>query len=365
MEDSHPPIKCAKLGGRVIAQPFWHDSPVEATPRSCTYHAAQPRNAQSVIRTALVAGGALALTALAGCSHQDAPSYQGYVEGEFVYLSSSQAGTLTQLAVTRGQTVGSGISVFTLESGSETAALNQARQQLASARAQLHDIQTGKRPVEIDVTKAQLAQASANARKAALQLTRDEAQFSAGGISRAQLDDSRANAESTAAQVRELSLQIDVARLPGRQQQISAQSAQVEAAQAAVAQAQWKLDQKQVTAPAQGRVYDTLFRVGEWVAAGSPVVQMLPPQNVKVRFFVPETVAGALQPGRALTIHCDGCAADVSAKITYVSNEAEYTPPVIYSNERRSKLVYLVEAHPAVADAEKLRPGQPVAVMLQ
>ncbi|QSN64641.1 HlyD family secretion protein [Caballeronia sp. M1242] len=317
------------------------------------------------MRTALVAGGALALTALAGCSHQDAPSYQGYVEGEFVYLSSSQAGTLTQLAVTRGQTVGSGISVFTLESGSETAALNQARQQLASARAQLHDIQTGKRPVEIDVTKAQLAQASANARKAALQLTRDEAQFSAGGISRAQLDDSRANAESTAAQVRELSLQIDVARLPGRQQQISAQSAQVEAAQAAVAQAQWKLDQKQVTAPAQGRVYDTLFRVGEWVAAGSPVVQMLPPQNVKVRFFVPETVAGALQPGRALTIHCDGCAADVSAKITYVSNEAEYTPPVIYSNERRSKLVYLVEAHPAVADAEKLRPGQPVAVMLQ
>ena len=305
------------------------------------------------------------VAALAGCSHHEAPTYQGYVEGEFVYLSSSQSGTLTQLAVTRGQSVKAGEAVFSLESVNETAALNQAQQQLASAQAQLHDIQTGKRPVEIDVTKAQLAQAVANAHKAALQLTRDEAQYSAGGIPRSQLDDSRADAVSTAAQVRELSYQIDVARLPGRQQQISAQSAQVEAAQAAVAQAQWKLDQKRVTAPAQGRVFDTLFRVGEWVQAGNPVVQMLPPQNVKVRFFVPETVVGALQPGRALTIHCDGCAADVAAKITYISNEAEYTPPVIYSNERRSKLVYMIEAHPAAADADKLRPGQPVTVTLQ
>jgi HlyD family secretion protein len=112
-------------------------------------------------------------------------------------------------------------------------------------------------------------------------------------------------------------------------------------------------------------VYDTLFRVGEWVQAGSPVVQMLPPQNVKVRFFVPETVVGALQPGRVLKIHCDGCAADVTAKITYISTQAEFTPPVIYSNERRSKLVYMIEAHPAVADADKLRPGQPVTVTLQ
>lgn len=316
-------------------------------------------------RVALIAGGMLAVAALPGCSRHETTAYQGYVEGEFVYLSSSQSGTLTQLAVRRGQAVGSGASVFSLESGNETAALNEAQQQLMSARAQLHDIQTGKRPVEIDVTKAQLAQAIANARKAALQLTRDEAQYSAGGIPKAQLDDSRGNAESTAAQVRELSYQIDVARLPGREQQVSAQSAQVEAAQAAVAQAQWKLDQKLVTAPAQGRVYDTLFRVGEWVQAGSPVVQMLPPQNVKVRFFVPETVVGALQPGRALTIHCDGCAADVAAKITYISNQAEFTPPVIYSNERRSKLVYMIEAHPAVADADKLRPGQPVTVTLQ
>lgn len=303
--------------------------------------------------------------ALGACGREPNDRWQGYVEGEFVYLSSSQPGTLTQLSVQRGQTVAAGTPVFALEAVDETAALQQAQQQLAAARAQLADILSGKRPPEVNVTKAQLAQAVANAHKAALQLTRDEAQFRAGGIPKSQLDDSRAQADSTAAQVRELTNQVAVANLPGRSQQIFAQQAQVSAAQAAVDQAQWKLGQKRVTAPQDGFVYDTLYRVGEWVQAGNPVAQMLPPQNVKVRFFVPESVVGALGSGRAVVIHCDGCAADVAATITYVSREAEYTPPVIYSNETRAKLVFMIEARPSVANAPKLHPGQPVQVRLQ
>ena len=302
---------------------------------------------------------------LAGCEHRDENAYQGYAEGEYVYLGSSQAGTLTQLQVARGQTVKAGASLFALDSVDETAALRQAQQQLAAARSQLADIQTGKRVPEVNVNRAQLVEAAANARKAALQLTRDEAQYSAGGIAKAQLDDSRANAEATSAQVRQLTNQVEVARLPGRSQQIAAQQAQVAAAEAVVAQAQWKLDQKRANAPADGLVYDTLYRLGEWVPAGSPVVQLLPPQNIKVRFFVPETRVGALAPGREVSIHCDGCAADLTAKITYVANKAEYTPPVIYSNESRAKLVFMIEAHTSVADATKLHPGQPVTVALK
>jgi HlyD family secretion protein len=302
---------------------------------------------------------------LSACSRHEAATYQGYVEGEFVYLGSSQAGKLTALSVSRGQTVKANASLFSLEADNETHALTQAQQQLAAARAQLADIRTGKRVPEVDVNRAQLAQAVANARKAALQLARDEAQYRAGGIAKAQLDDSRANADSTAAQVRELTHQVAVARLPARSQQIVEQEAQVAAADAVVAQAQWKLDQKRVNAPSEGVVYDTLYRVGEWVPAGSPIVQMLPPQNVKVRFFVPETIVGQLALNRGVTLHCDGCAADVAAKITYVSNQAEYTPPVIYSNESRAKLVFMVEAHPSVTDATKLHPGQPVSVVLR
>ncbi|WP_175774634.1 HlyD family secretion protein [Burkholderia anthina] len=308
-----------------------------------------------------------AIALLAGCGRpaDDVATYQGYVEGEFVYLSSSQAGTLTQLSVERGQAVAAGTPVFSLEAVDETAALRQAQHQLEATRAQLADLQTGKRPPEIAVTRAQLAQATAQAARAATQLARDERQYAAGGLSKQQLDDSRTSGQTTAAQVRELQNQVDVARLPGRAQQVAAQAAQVDAAQAAVAAAQWKLDQKRVAAPAAGRVYDTLYRVGEWVPAGNPVVQMLPPQNLKVRFFVPEAAVASIAPGRTVTIRCDGCPADVPARVTYVSHEAEYTPPVIYSNESRTKLVFMVEARPAVADAPKLHPGQPVAVRMR
>ncbi|HVP33425.1 MAG TPA: HlyD family efflux transporter periplasmic adaptor subunit [Steroidobacteraceae bacterium] len=306
----------------------------------------------------------LALT-LAGCSGTHGPSYQGYVEGEFVYMASSQPGRLEHLAVTRGQQVDQGTPLFTLEAIDEKAAQQQAQQQLAAAEAQLADLETGKRPPEVAVVQAQLAQAQAAAQKSALERERDETQYRSGGISREQLEATLAQAASDAAHVSELESQLEVARLPGRAEQLKAQSRQVEAARAVLAQANWKVGEKAVVAPAAGLVYDTLFREGEWVAAGNPVVRMLPPQNVKVRFFVPETALGGLALGRQVSLHCDGCAADVPAAITFVSGEAEYTPPVIYSNDTRKKLIYMIEAHPAPQDAAKLHPGQPLVVSLK
>ncbi len=303
--------------------------------------------------------------ACAACSRPAPDTYQGYVEGEFVYLASSQAGQLEQLAVARGQVVPAAAALFALESGNEAAAVRQAREQLRAAEAQRADMKTGKRPQEVVVTEAQLQQAQADAARAAKQAERDEQQLRAGGIAQAQLDDSRSAAQSSAARVRELAGQLAVARLPTRAEQVNAQTAQIEAAQAALAQAQWRLDQKVVRAPHAGLVFDTMYRSGEWVPAGSPVVRMLPPENVKVRFFVPETTLGTIAPGRAATIRCDGCAADVPVVVSFVSTQSEYTPPVIYSNENRAKLVFLVEARPQPADATKLRPGQPVEVILR
>ncbi|MBC7483297.1 MAG: HlyD family secretion protein [Rhizobacter sp.] len=111
-------------------------------------------------------------------------------------------------------------------------------------------------------------------------------------------------------------------------------------------------------------VEDTLFRVGEWVGAGTPVVNLLPPAALKVRFFVAEAQLPRLKPGDAVTLHCDGCAAPIEARIRFIARSAEFTPPVIYSREQRAKLVYLVEAWPAAADSSRLRAGQPVDVAL-
>jgi HlyD family secretion protein len=305
----------------------------------------------------------LLLALFCGCSARNA-TFQGYVEGEFVNLASSQSGHLERLAVSRGQRVVRGTQLFTLEAIQEKAAQRQAQQQLSAAEAQLADIQTGRRAPEIDVIRAQLLQAQASARKSAQQRERDEAQYRAGGISREQLEATVAQAGTDAARVSELQSQVEVARLPGRAQQLKAQSDQVQVAHAVLAEADWRVEQKAVAAPNAGLVFDTMFREGEWVAAGTPVVRMLPPQNIKVRFFVPQTVLGRLVIGRKVSLHCDGCAAEVSASITFISPQAEFTPPVIYSNDTRSKLIYMIEAHPSPEDAVKLHPGQPVAVRL-
>ncbi|WP_246174289.1 HlyD family secretion protein [Pandoraea terrigena] len=303
-----------------------------------------------------------AMALLAGCGDHGPRPWQGYVEGEFVYVASSQAGTLTTLSVTRGQQVKAGDALFDLESTFELAAQAHARETLASAEAQLRDLETGKRPDEIAVSAAQLKQAIAVRDKSLAQFDRDQAQYAAGGIAREQLDASRADARSSTARVQELQSSLAVARLPGRDAQRQAQAAQVDVARASLTQADWQLAQKHPVASAPGRVYDTMYRVGEWVPAGSPVVRLLPPGNIKVRFFVPEADLGRLHAGQTVHIACDECGAGVAARITYVANQAEYTPPVIYSNDTRDKLVYMIEAHPAAADAVKLNPGQPVQV---
>ena len=302
---------------------------------------------------------------LGGCSGDQSAAYQGYVEGEYVHVASPVGGRLERLLVQRGQTVEAKGRLFELEADQETAAKRQADEQLKASQAQLADLRVGRRNPELDVAKAQLAQAVAAEQQAAQQLKRDEAQFEVGGIPRAQLEDSRANHAIKAARVRELQGQLDVSQLPAREDQIRAQDAQVAAARAASSQSSWRLDQKHVAATEGGLVVDTLYREGEWVPPGSPVVRMLPPKNVKVRFFVPQAVAGGLKPGRNVGLRCDGCGDDVPATVSYIASEPEYTPPVIYSNETRAKLVFMVEARPSVENAGRLRPGQPVAVTLR
>ncbi|HSC00228.1 MAG TPA: HlyD family efflux transporter periplasmic adaptor subunit [Burkholderiaceae bacterium] len=306
----------------------------------------------------------VALT-LGACSAGKTDTYQGYVEGEYVHVAPAVGGRLDKLLVRRGQTIEAKAPLFELEADAELAARKQADEQLKAAQAQLADLKLGKRKTEVAVVNAQLAQAVAAEEQAATQLDRDQAQFAVGGIARAQLDDSRANHAIKAARVRELSGQLDVSRLPARDEQIRAQDAQVAAARAVLTQAAWRLDQKRVAATEGGLVVDTLYREGEWVSAGAPVVRLLPPSHIKVRFFVPQAVAGGLKPGRSVVVRCDGCGADVSATVSYIAAEPEYTPPVIYSNETRAKLVFMVEAQPAADKATSLRPGQPVAVTLR
>jgi HlyD family secretion protein len=299
-----------------------------------------------------------------GCTPQTEPVLQGYAEGDYVRVGAPFAGSLSSLYVQRGAQVKQGDPLYVLEQESEKAARQQAEEQLKGAEAQLANLQKGKRPDEVAAAAAQLAQAEASLRLSEAQFKRDEKLIGDGVISKERLDRSRSALDSDRNRVSQLSAQLRITQLGARIDEIRAAEAQLAASKAMLAQAQWKLDQKSIRSPVTGFVQDTFYVQGEWVNAGNPVVSLLPPGNIKVRFFIPEVALGKVRVGQAVKISCDSCGSPIRAAISYISSEAEYTPPVIYSKENRGKLVYLAEARPDPADAVKLHPGQPVDVRL-
>ena len=274
------------------------------------------------------------------------------------------AGTLQQLAVKRGDQVEASKPLFALESENETAARREAGERLRAAEARLANLQTGKRAPEIETAAQELQQARAMRELASSNVARQEKLHASGFISRAALDDAQAQFKREDAHVKELEASLATARMPARTDEIRAAEADARAAKEVLAQSEWKLSQRAVATPAAGLVHDTYFVVGDWVPAGSPVASVLPPANVKVRFYVPEPLLGGLKLGQPVTVNCDGCAAPFTATVQFIADRAEFTPPVLYSKENRAKLVYLVEAKPSPADAIKLHPGQPVDVTL-
>jgi len=307
--------------------------------------------------------GALSLV-LCACHGGEPSGFQGYAEGEYVRVAASFAGRLERLQVRRGEQIQAGAPLFALENENEAAGRREAEQRLRAAEAQLANLQKGRRPTELAAIEAQLNQTQSALKLSLSQLRRSEQLVSQNFISREKLDEARTAYERDRAHVEELKADLATARLSARGDEIRAAQAAVEAAQAALAQAEWRLEQKSVLAPVSGLVADTLFVKGEWVPAGAPVASLLPPENIKARFFVPEPQLGALRVGQPVTIACDGCAAAIPARVSFISSRAEFTPPVIYSRENRAKLVFLIEARPAPEDAVKLHPGQPLDVRL-
>ena len=301
---------------------------------------------------------------LSACGNSDIDHFPGYAEGEYVRVAAPLAGTLIDLKVQRGAQVNAGDALFVLEQGNEAAGQREAAQRMAGAEARLADLRKGKRVEEIAVVEQQLAQAEATLAASEDQLRRTRQLIEEKFVSRERLVEVQSARDRDMAHVRELRAALKTARLPARSDEIVAAEAEAGAARAALAQAQWRLDQKAVRAGEGALVADTLYVKGEWVDAGKPVVSLLPPQNIKLRFFVPEKALGALAIGQSAEASCDGCAAPIPVRISFISPSAEYTPPVIYSRENRAKLVFLVEAKPRVEDASKLHPGQPVEIRL-
>jgi len=305
----------------------------------------------------IVLAGTLLL--VAGCSRENAAELHGYVEGEFVYVAAQLPGTVT-LQVARGVAVKQGEPLFSVESVAETTARDEARRRLAQAVAALQDLRKGLRPTEMAALQARLQEAREAMVLAETELARQERLFRSGTIAAQDYDRARSTRDQQRQLVARLEAELQTARLGGRSDQVAAAEANVQALEAALARAEWELARKSQRAPAAALVYDTLYRSGEYVTAGRPVVALLPPQNIKVRVFVPEARLGSIQANDPVTVRVDGVKEIFNGRVSFISPRAEYTPPVIYSRDSRAKLVFMVEATFPPESAVRLHPGQPV-----
>lgn len=300
---------------------------------------------------------------LPGCA-AEAPLAVGYVEGEYVLLAPNDVADVLTVAVRRGERVATGQVVAELESEDARISVDQATAALDQARAQLADLKLGKRPEEIAVIEATLASAEAQARAASRDLARTADLVKRGAATPAALDTAQTALELADASVEQAKANVAVAHLPAREETIRAAENQVRQADSALETAKWRLSKRRIVAQAPGRIGDVIRNPGDVAGPSAPVLSLLPDGAVKLKLYVGEGQFSALSVGRKLAVRCDGCPDDLTATVSYISPEPEFTPPVIYSLERRQKLVYLIEARPD-AGAEALQPGQLVDVVLQ
>ncbi len=282
----------------------------------------------------------------------DADVLSGYVEGDDLYLSSPVAGTVTAVKVVKGQRVEAGDPLFAMDPATLSAQEGQAQARLDQTTAQIGAAEAQATQAEAAAAAARAVEANARSdyqRLAALQKSNPAA------TSAREVDQAKAAADSASAQ----RLAADKAAAAAR---VQAEAAKAGAAQAGqgLKEAGVRLGQLSKSAPAAGRVEDVFYQQGEWAGPNQPIVSLLPDGQVKLRFFVPEKTMDRYRPGQTVRFSCDGCAKDLTAKISYVSPRAEFTPPVIYSRKTRDKLVFMVEAIPN--DPAGLQPGLPVDV---
>lgn len=282
----------------------------------------------------------------------DADVLSGYLEGEALYLATPLSGTLTSLAVQRGQPVREGQPLFAIDAKIQRAqqaeAVAQAKQAQAQARA-------AERAAEQKAELLRLAevQAAASSRDAVRYEGLDSSRT--GAVSAQEADRARTAAEEAKAQIAAA-----VRMLASARADALAARAAVDRARGSIADAEARLGQMSSRAPGSGRVEETFFQPGEWAAANQPIVSLIPDGRLRLRFYVPEQERAAYHIGRSVRFTCDGCGSAREAAISYVSPRPEYTPPVIYSRKARDRMVFLIEARPT--RPLDLAPGQPVDV---
>lgn len=301
---------------------------------------------------------------LLGCDDRNGLTFNGYSYGDFIYLSYFSTEEIEAIYVKKGQHVSKGQPLLKMDTYNLQNTMNIAERNYLSEQALLTDLMSGERPEELNVIRAQLERAISAASLAKSQLSRYQKLYSTQVISAEEWQLASNDYSQKTASVRELQHQLEARQLPARQSQISHQQLRVESANLQRDKAIRDIQQSTLFAPQEAIVFDTLYQPGERPTAGQPVISLLPDGNLKIRFYIPEPQLGRISVGMKVSLHCDGCPRPFTGRVNYISPQAEYTPPVIYSTARREKLIYMAEAIPESVKPGEIKVGQPFDVGL-
>lgn len=306
---------------------------------------------------------AVVLMMLSGCDGRSEREVQGYVEGDFVRISLPSSGVVESVRVNRGDRVSKGDLLFTLDSEREASALSMAEAELAVAEAELDNLRASGRSDEIRVLEAEINELKAHLAYASASHRRKRGLSREGGASVDEVDRLQSEEQITRAKIRAAESRLRLAQNSiGRDGEIEAARQTREYRSAAMREAAAKLALRRAVAPADAVVNDVIYRPGETVSAGQTVVELLPPENVKVRFFLSPEQVGWVAAESEVLLQCVGCGEGIEARVSYIAPRASYRPPILYSRNQSEKLVFLVEAIPQ-SSVERLHPGQPLTVV--
>ena len=290
------------------------------------------------------------------------PHVQGYVEGINLYMASRSSGNLIHLMVHRGQYVKQGDLIFQLDPEPQKMSVLAAENSYFESQRTLKDLTLPRRKPEIAAIEAQIAQADAKIKLATLRVTRNQTLYAKHVMDKDTLDASVEHQVDVVQLKAQYLAHLDLAQQGARIEQIHAKSFKMKAQKDKLQQARWELEQKTQRAPADGLIFDTYFKDGEYVPAQKPIASLLSPQHVSINFFVSTVQLSALKIGQKIGYTTDGSNNMRYAIINYISPEAEYVPPLIYSRENQDNLVFRVKAN--LRQAFDVKPGQPVVVWL-
>jgi HlyD family secretion protein len=272
-------------------------------------------------------------------------AFLGYVEGDLLYLGPVEGERLGGLSVEAGDDVAAGAPLFFMETPILDAQDKEAAARIAQMEAQLQNLQAAlNRPQQVAVLQAAVARAKADLTLSQQNFQRQKALYAARDVPKSTLDTAQAALSRDEASLSEAQRQVDAALLTGRSQEIDAAQAALRQARAQLGQLDIRIARQKVFAPAAGVVQDVFFRPGEMVNAGQPVLSLLPPQNRKARFYVPQSRLAEIELGGRVKVSCDNCPEGLHAKIFFIAGREEFTPPVIFSDQEREKLVFKIEA---------------------